>query len=113
MGFHYAFWYALKDSDTASRKVRKNPKDNNHNENYSTMCHIDKRLLQNMMRYHGILKISDLFCPMTDSWESYATLHRVRSVIVALLRLISSPEPKVYRWAYRIGGPTSFVVHTL
>ena len=45
----------------------KNPKDHNHNNNYSTMCHIDNRLLQNMMRYHGNLRISDLFCPMTDS----------------------------------------------
>ena len=65
----------------------------------------------------AILRISDLFCPMTDSRESYVTLHRVRSlprlpVIVALLRLISSTEPKVHWWAYRIVGPPSFV-HTL
>ena len=37
---------------------RKNPKVYNHNnnENYSTRCDIDNRLLQNMMRYHGSFK---------------------------------------------------------
>ena len=66
----------------------------------------------------AILRISDLFCPMTDSWESYMTLHRVSSlpwlpVILELLRLIRAPEPKVHWWAYSIGGSPSFVVHTL
>ena len=31
---------------------RRSEKVHNHKENYSTRCHIDNRLLQNMMRYH-------------------------------------------------------------
>ena len=47
-------------------RSEKNSKVHNHdNENYSTKFYTDNRLLQNTAEV--ILRISDLFCPRTDS----------------------------------------------
>ena len=71
-----AFWYVLRFRHCLEEGQKKNPKVHNHNnETYSKK--VCCRIWWGIM---AILRISDLFCPRTDSWVSYVTLHRVRSL---------------------------------